>query len=182
MVAAAVGYPPLGGHWHQQWVALPSFLDLMAFPLMLAALVTILSVGRRIGEGLEARYRTRPEQQSPSPGDGHPVLASDVERERAVGLIARAMGEARLGVEEGTDRIDAIWRARHQHQLDELVSDLPPVFEPARRKVGTGPVLALVLSLVAAAVQGILGLWELWPVAVGVCLLVAFGSRRSPGR
>lgn len=181
-MVAAVGYPPYGAHWHQQWVALPSLLDVMAFPLMLGALVVILSVGRRIGEGLEARCRARPEERPQLQSGTHPLLASDTERERAVGLIARAMGEARLGVQEGTDRIDAIWQATHQHQLSELVSDLPAAPEPARRKVGAGPLLALLISLVAAAVQGVLGLWELWPVAVGVCLVVAFGSRRPPAK
>jgi hypothetical protein len=107
-------------------------------------------------------------------------LASDAGRERAATLIARAMGEARLGVDEGIDRVDAIWRARHEHELAELVSDLPLVAGPARHKI-VRPVLVLVCSLGAALVQGALGLWELWPLAVGLCLLIAFGSR-SPGR
>lgn len=154
----------------------------MSFPLMLGALAgarpTARGSARRIGDGLEARRRDLAEGQPPVQAQPHSVLASDAERDRTAGHIARAMGEARLGLDEGTDRIDTIWRARHRHELVELVSDLPPAPGPGRRKVGAGAVLALLLSLGAVAVQGVLGLWELWPIAVGMCLLVAFRSRR----
>jgi hypothetical protein len=92
------------------------------------------------------------------------------------------VGEGQLGVDEGTDRIEAIWRARHQRDLAKLVSDLPLQPEPDRRKIGVGSALAVVLSLGATAIQGVFGLWEIWPAAVGVCALVAFGPRRLPGR
>jgi hypothetical protein len=155
---------------------------LLAGPAVAGGLLGVLSVRRHIREELEVRRRARAEERAPLHLGPDSVLASDAERERTVGLIARAIGEARLGIDEGTDRIDAIWGAQRRNELVELVADLPQAPEPVRRKLGAGAVSALVLSLGATAVQGVLGLWELWPVAVGLCLLLAFGSRRSPGR
>ena len=38
---------------------------------------------------------------------------------------SRAVGEGRLSIEEGMQRIDAVLRSRHRHQLGALVADLP---------------------------------------------------------
>lgn len=153
---------------------------LLAGPALAEGVLRVLSVRRRIAEGLEPRRGARAETWLPLQSGAHPVLASDAGRERAASLIARAISEARLGVDEGIDRVDAIWRARHQHELAELVSDLPLSPGPVRRKIAR-PLLVLMCSLVAVLVQGAFGLWELWPLAVGTCLLITFGSR-SAGR
>jgi fatty acid desaturase len=70
-------------------------------------------------------------------------------------------------------RIDAVLRSRHRHELADHVADLPsPVprtsarpFLSARQRVGFLPVAAAVV-LAAVLVQAFAGLWELWPLAV----------------
>ncbi len=190
----ALGYPTFGDEgWHHHWVGISSLLDLMALPLMLGGLLMILSAGRRVGERMEARrQRSRVDPRPVAARRGPPaqdrrapaVLASDAERQRVSDVIAAAMGEARLSLEEGGQRIEAVWQARHRHQLAALVSDLPPLppTAPRRLRVGVGVALALVLAFVAAVLQAIVGFWELWPVAVVASLTLALRSRRSAGR
>ena len=102
-----------------------------------------------------------------------PVLASDLEREEAAGLVSHAVGEGRLSIEEGGQRIDAVLRARHRHELAGLVADLP-LRAPAAtaRRFAAAPIrfalLAAAAAVVLAAVllQALAGLWEVWPIAV----------------
>ncbi len=190
----ALGYPTFGDQgWHHHWGGLSSLLDLMALPLMLGGLLMVLSAGRHVGERMEARRRrsrvdSRPDavRREPPALDhrAREVLASDSERQRVSDVIATAMGEARLSLEEGSKRIEAVWQARHRHQLAALVSDLPPLppTVPRRPRVGVGVTMALLLALAAAVLQAIVGFWELWPVAVFVSLTVTLRSRRSAGR
>lgn len=55
-----------------------------------------------------------------------PILASDEEREATAKRIGAAMGDGRLGLEEGIERIEAAVGARYRRELVELRSDLPP--------------------------------------------------------
>jgi hypothetical protein len=104
-----------------------------------------------------------------------PVLASDLEREKATGLVSHAIGEGRLSLDEGVRRIDAVLRSRHRHELDRLVADLPPAHAVrpfASRSLRLGLLGVAVAALLAAVlVQALVGSWELWPLAV-----VAFGA------
>jgi hypothetical protein len=107
-----------------------------------------------------------------------PVLASDLEREKATRLVSHAIGEGRLSLEEGEQRIDAVLRSRHRHEIDRLVADLPSAgpanavrpFTSRPLRLGLLGVAAAVL-LAAVLVQAFVGLWVLWPLAV-----VAFGA------
>lgn len=54
------------------------------------------------------------------------TLASDEQRDRTTRLIAEAMADGRLGIDEGIERIEAALVARHTAELDVLESDLPP--------------------------------------------------------
>jgi hypothetical protein len=101
------------------------------------------------------------------------VLASDLERDEAANLVSQAVGEGRLSIEEGLQRIDAVLRSRHRHEIGSLVVDLPTrasatttqpfIFTPLR--VGLLTVAAAVV-FAAVLVQALVGLWELWPLAV----------------
>jgi hypothetical protein len=102
------------------------------------------------------------------------VLASDLEREETARLVSHAVGEGRLSLEEGGQRIDAVLRSRHRHELMGLVADLPygvPAtttarpFTSAPLRLGLLAVAAAVV-LAAVLVQAVAGLWELWPLAV----------------
>jgi hypothetical protein len=102
-----------------------------------------------------------------------PVLASDPERDEAAGRVSQAIAEGRLSMEEGLERIEAVLRCRHRHEIARLVADLPvraavptggsPAVAPLRRGL-----LAIAAALVVAAllVQVMVGLWVLWPLAV----------------
>jgi hypothetical protein len=112
-----------------------------------------------------------------------PVLASDVERDKTAQLVSHAVGEGRLSIEEGGQRIDAALRARHRRELERLVADLPalaqvPSARPAAARIRF-VLLVSAASLVAAAMllQAIAGMWELWPVAIAALGAAAFRPR-----
>ena len=91
-------------------------------------------------------------------------------------LVSQAIGEGRLSIEEGMERIDTVFRSRHRHEIGSLVADLPTRPSPATRsftftQLRTGPfVVAAAVIFAAVLVQALVGLWELWPLA-----LVALG-------
>jgi hypothetical protein len=169
----AAGAPFRGWEWHHHWAALPPLLNLMVLPLFLGAVVALLSAGRwwfeRLGVRRELRHQHRvvADQREAS-------LVSEAERERAGDAIARAMGDARLSLEEGLERIEQLWEVRSRRQLAALVGDLPD--QPATRRSRSGLVGAFTLTFLAALVQGIVGIWELWPVAACACLIAVTHS------
>ena len=67
------------------------------------------------------------------------VLASDAEREATSRVVAHAIGEGRLSLDEGRQRIDAAYGARHRHELAELVGDLPSVIQSSDRSSLAAP-------------------------------------------
>jgi hypothetical protein len=179
------GYPAFAGHpWHHYWaVGGPS-----VFALFFPALVAIVAIAswreRRSGDSSRrgptrsaSRAIQRVARSSPA------VLASDAEREESTRLVAHAVGEGRLTIEEGEDRVGAVLRARHRHELAALVADLPhPLALPAGR-FGAGSArrglvtIAAALAVAAIVLQALAGVWELWPIAV-----VAFGTVALLGR
>jgi hypothetical protein len=170
------GPQPWQHHW-VYWSHAPSLLGLLILPAMLAALALIVSAGRAVAAHGQ-RWRTA--RDHPRPSDevpAVPVLASDGDREKVVGAVTQAVGEARLSLEEGTDRIDKIWNSRYRHELAALIGDLPRAPSPTpRRRARLGILVAIAAAVAAAALQWGLGLWELWPVAVAVSLVI--GVRR----
>ena len=113
-----------------------------------------------------------------------PVLASDRERDGAASLVSQAVGEGRLSIEEGVQRIDAVLRSRHRHELAVHVADLPsPAPRTYTRPFISTPqrvgflVVAAAVVLSAVLVQAVAGLWELWPLAV-----VTVGASTLPTR
>jgi hypothetical protein len=189
------GYPAYGGHGlHPYLAAGPASLLALVLPfVVLALLVALWAVacwgGRQIG-ALLSRRSSKPAPARALPGKAsalQPVLASDLERDETARLVSHAVGEGRLSIDEGGQRIDAALRARHRHELAALVADLPSHVpaSPARKLVSTplrlGPLaVAGALILVAVLVQALVGLWELWPLAVVALGTSAFVPRR-PG-
>jgi Domain of unknown function (DUF1707) len=189
VVAAAYGPMGDGWHeWHHHLANLPSLLSLLALPLLLGLLAIVLSAGRYVSSRVRNRF-TRPKAPNRSVGessDATPVLASDAEREGAASRIAHAMGEARLSLDEGLARIDALWNTRHRHEVDRLVADLPVsdrASAPRNLYPASAPrrllrVILAVLVLSAVLMQAIFGLWEFWPAAVAGSLVAGFAARR----
>ena len=104
-----------------------------------------------------------------------PVRASDREREAAAACVGDAMGEGRLDLDEGVDRLDAVYRARDRAALEWLVADLPHRAPPRARATrvdrhGILGTAALVTVVGAAVAQMVAGAWVLWPVAVALLL------------
>ncbi|MGW7417766.1 DUF1707 SHOCT-like domain-containing protein [Streptomyces sp. NPDC054863] len=53
------------------------------------------------------------------------LRASDADRDRVADILREAVAEGRLDAEEHGERIDAVYRAKTQAELEPLVSDLP---------------------------------------------------------
>ncbi|SRR5579875_248057 len=192
LIATGSGGPFDGNHWHPYWFMGPSVLGL--FLSLLVVVAAAQHWRRRYGD-----VASEPDEPTdPSDGDvrphglqrpglpgvaeqpsAAPVLASDVEREEAARRLSVAVGEGRLGVEEGTHRIDRALRARYRHELVVLVADLPADSPPPDRRAASGLFLRTAVAapvvLAALVVQLLAGLWELWPVAVA--LLACFPVR-----
>jgi hypothetical protein len=69
------------------------------------------------------------------------VLLSDEDRERIAGLLARHAAAGRLTVHELEERVDALFRARSDHEVAALTADLPPLGPDPERRLrdrGTG--------------------------------------------
>jgi hypothetical protein len=58
------------------------------------------------------------------------VLVSDADREAVVERLRAACGEGRLTLEEFSDRVADVYRARTTAELDTLTTDLPVPVEP----------------------------------------------------
>lgn len=63
-------------------------------------------------------------QQTPGSG-GPPIRASDAEREQVAHILRTAMGEGRLTLDEGEQRLTAVYRAVYRDELTQLTADLP---------------------------------------------------------
>jgi Na+-transporting methylmalonyl-CoA/oxaloacetate decarboxylase gamma subunit len=171
-----------GYGWHQHLALTPGSLLGVAAPfLFLILLLVVLAAMGAVRGRVEAVLSRRRSPGTALPvvtqdlDAGPPVLASDRERDEAARIVADAVAEGRLSFEEGGERIDAVLRSRHRHELGGLVSDLPSgsASPSAQRFVATplrlgSLVLAALVILAAVIVQAAVGLWELWPLAVVV--------------
>jgi hypothetical protein len=169
-----------------------SLLELVLPFLVIALFALLIEAGRWSANGVKAllvRHKARAASLRAVPLEAHsalPVLASDRERDEAASLVSQAVGEGRLGIEEGVQRIDAVLRSRHRHEIRTLVADLPTrasatITRPlAFAQLRTGLLVAAAAVIFAAVlVQALFGLWELWPLAVVVLGWSALLPRRS---
>lgn len=123
------------------------------------------------------------------------VRASDAEREEVAAMVRAAMGDGRLTLDEGEERLAAVYAASYRDELPGLTADLPPADPPpaGRGSAGgarsrrhrpsvAGPAVGLVV--VAAVVAGI---WAasagatLWPAIVLGILAVVLVKRARRG-
>ncbi|HEX6500022.1 MAG TPA: DUF1707 domain-containing protein [Micromonosporaceae bacterium] len=58
-------------------------------------------------------------------GGNHRIRTSDTEREEVVSVLRSAMGEGRLSLQEGEERIAAAYAATYRDELRPLTADLP---------------------------------------------------------
>ena len=173
-------YPGYANHpWHHYLAGGPASLLELVLPFLVIALFALLVTAGQWGANQAKALWVRHKARADSPNvmleahSGSPVRASDRERDEAANLVSQAIGEGRLSIEEGVQRIDAVLRSRHRHELGSLVADLPTrasatITRPlsfARPRMGLLVVAAAVI-VAAVFVQALVGLWELWPLAV----------------
>lgn len=102
------------------------------------------------------------------------VRASDAEREQVVTRLRAAIGEGRLTLVEGEERIASAYGSRFRDELPPLTGDLPADapqrqgVEPAHRRGRVGPPpLAVLAGLLPLVVLGVFAaLWfttGVWP-------------------
>ena len=112
---------------------------------------------------------TQETQGAPAwPAAGGPqTLASDADRDTAVGLLNAALAEGRLTADEHDQRLGAAYAARTWQQLDQLTADLPAppaaAMEQAAPWMFAGADLCLLcVLLVACPPAGIAWLFFCW--------------------
>jgi hypothetical protein len=125
------------------------------------------------------------------PGDGRRVRASDAERERVAAALRDAMGEGRLTLDEGEQRLAAAYASTYRDELPRLTADLPAPLpadgtrrpdrprrpRPGDRLIGLVAVAAVVIGAVALAAGR-----TLWPAILLGILAVMLVKHRARGR
>jgi uncharacterized membrane protein len=99
------------------------------------------------------------------------LRVSDSERDAAVDFLNRHYAAGRLSDDELSARIDAVYRARFDSQLEALTDDLPGLMPEAHRRTRR-PLGAAVAA--AAAVVGVIALMSVVPPE-GFATLIALG-------
>jgi hypothetical protein len=82
------------------------------------------------------------------------LRCSDAERETVCARLHAAAGEGRLTIDEAEERLTAVYAARHRHELDALIADLPA---PAVPTAGWRAVFAQLWAQLAAELAVLLG-------------------------
>ena len=112
---------------------------------------------------------TQETQGAPAwPAAGGPqTLASDADRDTAVGLLNAACPEGRLTADEYDQRLSAAYAARTWQQLDQLTADLPAppaaaIGQPVPGRLAGADLCLLCVLLVACPPAGIAWLVSCW--------------------
>jgi hypothetical protein len=107
------------------------------------------------------------ESQQAAGSGGQRIRASDSEREQVAHILRTAMGEGRLTLDEGEERLAAVYQAVYRDDLAPLTADLPgngrqalaelpearsAVARQRRRQ-------AAVVGAVVLAVTALIGVW-----------------------
>ncbi|HEY8472034.1 MAG TPA: DUF1707 domain-containing protein [Natronosporangium sp.] len=121
------------------------------------------------------------------------VRASDAERERVVARLRDAIGEGRLTLSEGEERIAGAYAATYRDELPAFTTDLPRPESPrpgtagrSRRRPTGPPVGVMVLLAVATGVWALAG-GPIWPAVVFSIFMIMMaksgtGCQRSRAR
>jgi hypothetical protein len=99
------------------------------------------------------------------------VRAADADRERVVAELQRHSSAGRLSMDEFSERTAAVYRSRTMNELASLTADLPPEGPPGPRSgqgSARGLVIALVLSVVAVALLGLVAAGHAGPMLAGL--------------
>jgi Domain of unknown function (DUF1707) len=125
---------------------------------------------------------------------GPPRLrASDAEREQIAQILRTAMTEGRLTLEEGEERLGAVYAARFRDELGPLTTDLPdggrrsPAESPQDRAADRSYLSrhATVVVLIAAILTGawaLSGAQFFWPVIPLIFLSIGLARHARYGR
>jgi hypothetical protein len=122
----------------------------------------------------------------------HRLRASDSEREQVAELLRTAMGEGRLTLEEGEQRLGAVYEARYRDELGPLTADLPDggrtaLAETPQARAAVRRRLRRHAGVVAFLAVALTGLWVIsqahffWPaiplafLAVGLARHARYG-------
>jgi hypothetical protein len=75
----------------------------------------------------------------PAPLPAGELRASDADRERVAAVLHEAAGEGRIGLDELTERLDAVYAARTYAELEPLTRDLPSAGLPVAHETVVQP-------------------------------------------
>jgi hypothetical protein len=112
-------------------------------------------------------------QQTPGP-DGHRIRSSDAEREQVAHILRTAMGEGRLTLDEGEQRLIAVYQAVYRDDLAQLTADLPENGRYALADLPEAKMAAVrhrrrnaaVVAAVVLVAMALIGMWVLTGVHV----------------
>lgn len=107
-----------------------------------------------------------------------PIRCSEAEREEVIERLRSALAEGRLEMAEFEERAAAVYAAKHHHDLDALVGDLPPAAPAAI--TGWRHVLSLMWRQIREDLGGVAGRRGVgWTrrrlVTAALLLLLVFG-------
>jgi hypothetical protein len=107
------------------------------------------------------------------------LRASDADREAAVEFIKRHYAVGRLSDDEMSARVDAVYAARYESQLEQLTWDLPalpPEGRLARRPLASrvGPAAAFGGLAVGGAAIATVVPPELWAIGLPLLMMALF--------
>jgi hypothetical protein len=117
------------------------------------------------------------------------LRTSDKEREQIAEILRAAMTEGRLNLEEGEERLAAVYAAKYRDELAPLTADLPGNGRPAlaetpEARTATRRAVRRHFGGVAVVAAVLVGLFLLsgahffWPIFPLMFLLFAVGGRR----
>jgi Domain of unknown function (DUF1707) len=124
------------------------------------------------------------------------IRASDAEREEYATILRAAMSEGRLTLEEGEERLAAVYAAKYRDELPSLTADLPDGGRQAlhdtpeakerrrrdgRRRVGGRFATLTVLAAILTGIWALSGAHFFWPaIILGIVALKMFVCRGLP--
>jgi hypothetical protein len=120
------------------------------------------------------------------------MRTSDAEREQVATILRAAMSEGRLTLEEGEERLAAVYAAKFRDELAPLTADLPgggrhALADTPQARAATRRGFRRALGFVAVVGLVLTGLWALsgahffWPAIPLFFLIMAVLRHHGPG-